>query len=70
MPARKNEETATGAGDVVNWDPPKKRELVQSALHGQITDPAEIVEWARKNYKMTMTIEEVLRIKKELEEEK
>jgi hypothetical protein len=30
-----------------------------------MTDPAKIVEWA-KNYKVTMTVEEVLRIKAEL----
>ena len=50
---------------VVNWDPPAKRELVQRAVSDGITDPAKIAEWAR-NYKVTMTLEEVRRIKAEL----
>jgi hypothetical protein len=66
MPARKDEETAARAPGVVNWDPPTKRDLVERALRDGMTDPAQIVEKAR-NRKVTMTIEEVLRIKAELE---
>lgn len=67
MPKRTRHETAGTASGVVNWDPPAKRELVERALSDGMTDPAEIVEWA-KNYKVTMTVEEVLRIKAELKE--
>ena len=65
MPKRKPHETAATDSGVVNWNPPTKRELVERALSDGMTDPAKIVEWA-KNYKVTMTIEEVLRIKAEL----
>lgn len=54
------------APDVVNWAPPSKRDLVQRALSDGMTDPARIVEWAQ-NYKVSMTVEEVLRLKAELE---
>jgi len=50
---------------VVNWDPPAKRDLVEVALHAGMTDPAKIVKYARER-RVTMTIEEVLRIKAEL----
>ncbi len=63
MPKRKDHETT--APGVVNWDPPAKRDLVERALSDGMTDPAKIVEWAR-NYNVTMTVEEVLRIKAEL----
>jgi hypothetical protein len=65
MPKRKDHETAATAPGVVNWNPPAKRDLVERALSDGMTDPAKIVEWA-KNYKVTMTVEEVLRIKAEL----
>jgi hypothetical protein len=66
MSKRKDHETAAPAPGVVNWDPPAKRDLVERALSDGMTDPAKIVEWAG-NYKVTMTIEEVLRLKAELE---
>jgi hypothetical protein len=65
MPKRKDHETAATAPGVVNWNPPAKRDLVERALSDGMTDPAKIVAWA-KNYKVTMTVEEVLRIKAEL----
>jgi hypothetical protein len=52
---------------VVNWNPPAKRDLLERALSDGITDPAEIVEWAKK-YKVSMTIEEVRRFKEGREE--
>jgi len=66
MPVREDHEMATTASSVVNWDPPAKRDLVERALLDGITDPAKIVKMA-KDYKVTMTIEEVLRIKAELQ---
>ncbi|MEI9984979.1 MAG: hypothetical protein WDN69_18300 [Aliidongia sp.] len=51
---------------VVNWDPPAKRDLVERALSDGMTDPAKIVEWA-KTYKVTMTVDEVVRLKAELQ---
>jgi hypothetical protein len=51
--------------EVVNWDIPKKRELVERALSDGMTDPARIVKWA-KNYKVTMTVKEVREIKAKL----
>jgi hypothetical protein len=66
MSKRKDHENAAPAPGVVNWDPPKKRDLVERALSDGMTDPAKIVEWAG-NYKVTMTVEEVLRLKAELE---
>ena len=66
MSKRKDYETAAPTPGVVNWDPPAKRDLVERALSDGMTDPAKIVEWA-SNYKVTMTVEEVLRLKAELE---
>jgi len=60
----KKEHDAAAPG-VVNWDPPPKRDLVERALSDGMTDPAKIVAWA-KNYNVTMTVEEVLRLKAEL----
>ena len=51
---------------MVNWDPPSKRELVERALSDGMTDATEIVAWA-VNYKVTMTIEEVEKLREELE---
>jgi hypothetical protein len=65
MPKREDHETPATAPAVVNWNPPAKRDLVERALSDGITDPVKIVAWA-KNYKVTMTVEEVLRIKAEL----
>ena len=65
MSKRSAPETATTESGVVNWDPPAKRDLVERALSDGMTDPAKIVEWA-KNYKVTMTVDEVLRLKAEL----
>ena len=62
MSKRMHDESAPA---VVNWDPPAKRDLVERALSDGMTDPAKIVEWAR-NYKVVMTIEEVLQFKAEL----
>jgi hypothetical protein len=53
------------APEVVNWNPPAKRDLVERALSDGMTDPAKIVEWAA-NYKVKMTVEEVLRLKAEV----
>jgi hypothetical protein len=66
MSKRKDRNGAALAPGVVNWDPPAKRDLVERALSDGMTDPAKIVEWAH-NYKVTMTVEEVLRLKAELE---
>jgi len=66
MSKRKDRETAAPASGVVNWDPPAKRDLVERALSDGMTDPAKIVEWA-VNYKVTMTVEEVRRLKAELQ---
>jgi len=66
MSKRKDREAATPASGVVNWDPPAKRDLVERALSDGITDPAKIVEWAT-NYQVTMTVEEVRRLKAELQ---
>ena len=57
---------AASAPEVVNWNPPAKRDLVERALSDGMTDPAKIVEWAA-NYKVKMTVEEVLRLKAELQ---
>jgi hypothetical protein len=51
---------------VVNWDPPAKRDLVERALSDGMTDPAKIVKWA-ETYKVTLTTEEVVRLKAELQ---
>jgi len=51
--------------EVVNWDPPSKRDLVERALSDGMTDPAKIVEWAR-NHNVTLTDEEVRKIRAEL----
>lgn len=51
--------------EVVNWDPPSKRDLVERALSDGMTDPAKIVEWAR-NHRVTLTDEEVRKIQAEL----
>ena len=59
MPVQENHEV------VVNWDPPTKRDLVEIALHAGMTDPAKIVKYAKKR-RVTMTVEEVLRIEAEL----
>jgi hypothetical protein len=64
MSQRKDQPDVQAPG-VVNWDPPKKRDLVERALSDGMTDPAKIAEWAR-NYKVTMTAEEVLSLKAEL----
>ena len=66
MSKRKDRETAAPPSGVVNWDPPAKRDLVERALSDGMTDPAKIVEWA-VNYKVTMTVEEVRRLKAELQ---
>ena len=66
MSKRKDHESAETAAGVVNWEPPAKRDLVERALSDGMTDPAKIVEWA-SNYNVTMTVEEVLRLKAELE---
>jgi hypothetical protein len=65
MPKREEHETPATDPGVINWNPPPKRDVVERALSDGMTDPAKIVEWA-KNYKVTMTVEEVLRIKAEL----
>ncbi|MCL2589498.1 MAG: hypothetical protein FWD67_01150 [Betaproteobacteria bacterium] len=57
LPASEN-----NAQGVVNWTPPTKRALVERALSDGMTDPARMVEWAR-NYNVTLTVAEVLRIK-------
>jgi hypothetical protein len=61
----KQSQDAPEAG-VVNWDPPTKRDLVERALSDGMTDPAKIVEWA-SNHDVAMTVEEVLRLKAELQ---
>lgn|GEM_PF-1896500 len=65
MPAGEKHPSATPTSGVVNWDPPTKRDLVERAVSDGMTDPARIVDWA-KNYKVTMTVEEVLQIRKDL----
>jgi erythromycin esterase-like protein len=59
-------ENAAPEAGAVNWDPPAKRDLVERALSDGITDPAKIIEWAA-NYDVAMTVEEVLRLKAELQ---
>lgn len=65
MSKRKHHEASTPPPGVVNWDPPEKRDLVERALSDGMTDPAKIVAWAR-NYKVTMTVDEVVTLKAEL----
>ena len=65
MSKRKNNETSTPQPGVINWDPPKKRDLVERAVSDGMTDPAKIAAWAR-DYQVTMTVEEVLRLMAEL----
>jgi hypothetical protein len=54
-----------GSKEVVNWNAPAKKDLVQRALSDGMTDPAKIVAWAA-NYKVTLTVEEVLRLEAQL----
>ena len=65
QPATTPAKDGSSAPAAVNWDPPSKRDLVERALSDGMTDPAKIVEWA-KNYKVTMTVDDVLRLKAEL----
>ncbi len=66
MSKRSDPEAAATTSGAVNWDPPAKRDLVERALADGMTDPAKIVEWA-KTYKVTMTVDEVVRLKAELQ---
>jgi len=65
MPKRNERDSDTSNTGVINWDPPKPRELVERALSDGMTDPVEIATWAR-NYKLTLTVEEVQRLIAEL----
>jgi hypothetical protein len=66
MSKRCGGEAATTPSGVVNWDPPAKRDLVERALADGMTDPGKIVAWAL-NYKVALTVEEVLGLKAELQ---
>lgn len=46
------------APGMTNWDPPKKKDIVERAVSDGTTDPDEIVKMA-KNYKVEMSVEEV-----------
>ncbi|MEI9984977.1 MAG: hypothetical protein WDN69_18290 [Aliidongia sp.] len=65
MSKRSDPEAAATTSGAVNWDPPAKRDLVERALADGMTDPAKIVEWAN-NYKVNLTVEEVLSLTAEL----
>ncbi len=58
MSKQKVPQSAPPAPGVVNWNTPKKRDLVERALSDGITDPAKIIAWA-KNRNVAMTVEEV-----------
>jgi len=51
--------------EVVNWEPPKKIDLVERATSDGVTDPAAIVEMASR-YKVSLTIDEVINLKTEI----
>jgi hypothetical protein len=62
--SKKDRDTSTATGDI-NPEPPSKRDLVERALSDGTTDPAKIIKWA-SNYDVTMTVDEVVQLKKEL----
>jgi hypothetical protein len=65
MSKPKDRGKTASAPEVVNWNPPAKRDLVERALSDGISDPAKIVEWAA-SHKVKMTVEEVRRLTAEL----
>ena len=58
MSKSRDGDSAAPTPGVINLNPPAKRDLVERALSDGMTDPAKIVTWA-KNYKVSMTLDEV-----------
>jgi hypothetical protein len=49
-------------GGVVNWDKPPVKDAVERAYEDGITDPAAIAKWAKDEFDLDVTPEEVVAI--------
>lgn len=45
--------------DAVNWDPPNCEPTVQRALENGLTDPAEIARWAKEQYGVEFSLDQI-----------
>lgn len=53
---------------VVNWNPPPKEEIVQTAVEDGITDPQKIAEWAKQRFHLDLSLDEIRKLKQAVEE--
>jgi hypothetical protein len=52
---------------VVNWNPPPKEEIVETAIDDGITDPHKIAEWAKGRFNVDIPLDEIRKIKQAAE---
>lgn len=49
-------------GGVVNWSAPPAKDAVERAVEDGMKDPAEIAKWAKDEFGLDLTAEEVVRL--------
>ncbi|MFO0850842.1 MAG: hypothetical protein U0871_20140 [Gemmataceae bacterium] len=49
-------------GGVVNWNPPPAKDAVERAVEDGMKDPAAIAKWAKDEFGLALTPEEVVKL--------